>query len=109
MFSDYPQLHSEFEAILSFMICVNTHPRHNSYKYMHIYHTSAYTHRYTRMDKDVKASLTTCSCHLQASQCHLSITVTSHLAPYDNLADGILGDLGKTHVCLSICLSFLLS
>lgn len=38
----------------------------------------------------------------------LSVTVTSHLVPYDNLADGISGDLGKTHVCLSIVsLSFL--
>lgn len=47
------------------------------------------------MDKDVKVSLTTCSCHPQASQCHLSVTVTSHLVPYDNLAGGIPGDLGK--------------
>lgn len=43
MFGDYPQLCSEFEAILSFMICVNTHPDtiHTS---THIYHISAYTH-----------------------------------------------------------------
>lgn len=47
MFSDYPQLCSEFEAILSFMTWVNIHPRHNSYKYTHTYHTSAYTEMHT--------------------------------------------------------------